>query len=385
MIRFNIPYLTGKELEYIAEAFRKGHLAGDGEFSKLSKKFFSEKFGFTHNFLTTSGTDALEMAAILSGIKEEDEVIVPSYTFVSTANAFVLRGAKIVFCDSLPNHPNLDHTKIEELITPRTKVIVPVHYGGVACEMDAILAIAKKYELTVVEDAAQAMDSYYKGKPLGALADFGAFSFHETKNINCGEGGMLVVRDHEHALRAEIIREKGTNRTAFFRGEIDKYGWVDVGSSFLASEIVAAFLFAQLQHIGEIQQKRINIWNTYFSQLKEIEQYGYRLPEIPGYATNNGHLFYIVCPSLEERSALIAHLNQNGIKAVFHYQPLHNSTFYKTNYGGAVKELKNAEMYGDTLVRLPLFPTLTQEQLFYITEKTVSFIKSRATGNADGK
>jgi dTDP-4-amino-4,6-dideoxygalactose transaminase len=374
MIRFNIPFVTGKELDYIAEALKNGHLAGDGNFSKGCKRIFAEKYGFKNNYLTTSGTDALEMAALLAEIKAGDEVILPSYTFVSTANAFVLRGAKVIFSDSLPEHPNMDHTKIEALITNKTKVIAPIHYGGVACEMDYINDLAKKYNLIVIEDAAQAMDSFYKGKPLGAIGDFGAFSFHETKNINCGEGGMLVVRNDKYAQRAEIIREKGTNRTAFFRGEVDKYGWVDIGSSFLASEIVAAFLYAQLENIDSIQKVRIGIWEKYNVGLQKVKEFGYGLPHLPEYATNNGHLFYLLCPSLEKRTALIQHLLDKEIKAVFHYQPLHNSTYYKSHNPESWKELPNATRYGDTLVRLPLYPSLSAKDQDYIIETILNFV-----------
>lgn len=368
MIRFNKPYISGNELRYIGEAMANGHLAGDGQFTKKCNAFFREKYGFNHAFLTTSGTDALEMSALLAGIREGDEVIVPSFTFVSSVNAFVLRGAKIVFADSLPDHPNIDHTKIEALITPQTRAIVLVHYGGVACDMDAIMQVAERHNLLVIEDAAHSIDSYYKDRPLGSIGTFGAFSFHETKNIVCGEGGMIVVNDEAYALRAEIIREKGTNRTAFFRGEIDKYGWVDVGSSFLASEILAAFLLAQLECLPDIQQRRLAIWNNYHESLGELENYGYRLPSIPSYATNNAHLYYLLCPSLEERTALITHLNQHDIRAVFHYLPLHQSSYYMRS-NPDVPELPNSVTFGDTLLRLPLYPSLTAEEQQFIIGK----------------
>jgi dTDP-4-amino-4,6-dideoxygalactose transaminase len=266
-IPFNKPYLTGNETNYIYQAVQSGKISGDGIFTKKCHEFFELKYGFKKCLLTTSCTDALEMAAILSGIEDGDEVIIPSYTFVSTANAFVLRGAKIVFCDSQENHPNIDDTQIERLITSKTKAIVVVHYAGVACEMDNICSIATKHNLFLIEDAAQAIDSFYKGRPLGSFGHFAAFSFHETKNVISGEGGMLVINDLDFVERAEIIREKGTNRSKFFRGEIDKYGWVDIGSSYLPSDIIAAFLFAQLENLEIIQDKRLNLWNRYYHNL----------------------------------------------------------------------------------------------------------------------
>lgn len=353
-IPFNKPYFCGKELIYIANAVQRGHISGNGYYSKKCQSHFEERFGFNKCLISTSCTDALEMAALLLDIQPGDEVIMPSFTFVSTANAFVLRGAHIVFADSRPDHPGIDEDEIERLITPKTKAIVPVHYAGVACDMDRIMALADKYGLYIVEDAAQAIDSFYKGKALGGIGHLGCFSFHETKNISSGEGGMLVVNDDRFSGRAEIIWEKGTNRAAFFRGEIDKYGWVDVGSSFLPSEIIAACLWAQLEAIDDIQARRKAICNTYREGLNDLEISGkVRLPDIPDYATNNGHMFYLVLSSQREREEFIAYLKQEGIHAVFHYQSLHRSEFYKSKYSGP--PLPFAEMYSDCLVRLPLY------------------------------
>lgn len=362
MIAFNKPFLSGNETEYIRKAVESCKISGDGIYTKKCHQFFEERYGFKKVLLTTSCTDALEMAAILLDIKEGDEVIAPSYTFVSTVNAFVLRGAKIVFIDSDINNPNMDVDAIEPQITSKTKVILPVHYAGVACNMDKIMALANKYNLFVVEDAAQAIDSYYKGRPLGSIGHMSAFSFHETKNVISGEGGMLVINDEKFINRAEIIREKGTNRSAFFRGEIDKYGWVDIGSSFLPSDIIAAFLFAQLENIEKIQQKRKIIWNTYFEGLKSIEASGkVQLPEISDFATNNAHMFYLICKSYDERTRLIEYLKNNEIHAVFHYLSLHKSPYYKAKHDG--RKLINADHFSDCLVRLPMYYELTDEQL----------------------
>lgn len=366
MILFNKPYLTGKELDYIKDTvlFGKlsGKISGDGKYTDKCKNFFAKRFGFKYSFLTTSCTDALEMAAILSEVKEGDEVIMPSFTFVSTANAFVLRGAKIVFADSSIDNPNLDADKIEALITPRTKVIVPVHYAGIACDMDKIMDIARRHNILVVEDAAQAIDSYYKDKPLGSIGDFGTFSFHETKNIVSGEGGMLSVNQEKFVKRAEIIREKGTNRSAFYRGEVDKYGWVDVGSSFLPSDMIAAFLYAQLENIDLIQEKRKKIWQSYYDKLIDLEYAGYlTLPHIPPYATNNAHMFYIVCRNGQERNDLLDLCKKKEIMAIFHYLSLHCSPYYKDKHDG--RELPNADRYSGCLLRLPLFFELSEEEI----------------------
>lgn len=365
MIPFNLPYFSGKETEYIRQAVESQKISGDGRFTKLCNRFFEEKLGFAKVLLTTSCTDALEMAAILLDIEPGDEVIMPAYTFVSTANAFVLRGARIVFADSTATHPNMDVANLEALITKKTKAIVPVHYAGHACDMDAIDVLAKKYNLKVIEDAAQAIDATYKGKTLGTIGDMAAFSFHETKNIISGEGGLLAINNPVYQTRAEIIREKGTNRSQFFRGEVDKYGWVDIGSSFLPSDIIAAYLFAQLEQMEDIQQKRKNIWQHYYNALLPLQQKEKMLlPQMPAYASNNGHMFYLLCKSLEERTALINYLKSNGVSAVFHYLSLHKSPFYAKHHDG--RALPNCDRFADTLVRLPLFYQLTdaeQEQV----------------------
>jgi dTDP-4-amino-4,6-dideoxygalactose transaminase len=360
-IPFNRPYLTGDELNHLKNAVSLGKISGNGFYTQRCHEFFEYKYGFNKCLLTTSCTDALEMAAILCDIMPGDEVIVPSYTFVSTANAFVLRGARIVFVDSRPDHPGMHESKIEEKITPRTKAIVPVHYAGVACDMDEIMLLAEKYNLFVIEDAAQAIDSYYKGKPLGSIGHFGCFSFHETKNIQCGEGGMLVVNDERFNKRAEIIWEKGTNRAEFFRGEVNKYGWVDIGSSFLPSEITAAFLYAQLENLEQIQAKRKEIWNRYLTGLQDLVAADFiKLSSVPEYATKNGHLFHILCKDFEERSALIAFLKSKDILSVFHYLPLHLSDYY---LGKAVSEnLPFSSFYSDCLLRLPLYIDLTDAE-----------------------
>ncbi|MBK6275369.1 MAG: dTDP-4-amino-4,6-dideoxygalactose transaminase [Saprospirales bacterium] len=372
-IPFNKPFLSGKETLYIQQAVESGKISGDGAFTKKCHTFFESTFHFKKVLLTTSCTDALEMAAILINIKEGDEVIMPSFTFVSTANAFVLRGAKIIFADSRKDHPGIDEFAIEKLITPKTKAIVVVHYAGVACDMDIIMDLAKKHNLFVIEDAAQAIDSYYKNKPLGSIAHLSAFSFHETKNIISGEGGMLVINDEQFLERAEIIREKGTNRSKFFRGEVDKYNWVDVGSSYLPSDIIAAFLFAQLENIQKIQDKRKAIWNCYFENLSELKE-KIQLPFIPDFATNNAHMFYLVCKNIEQRDALIAHLKSNDIHSVFHYLSLHKSPFYADKNDG--KNLPYSDYYTDGLVRLPFFYELEIEQVKAISKAVLSFFNA---------
>jgi dTDP-4-amino-4,6-dideoxygalactose transaminase len=374
MIPFNKPYLTGKETQYIEEAVRSGKISGNGIFTQKCQQFFEQKYGFKKCLLTTSCTDALEMAAILCEVQAGDEIIMPSYTFVSTALAFVRQGAKIIFADSQTGHPNMDAGLIEALITPKTKVIVTVHYAGMACDMDAILSLAEKYNLLVVEDTAQAIDSYYvspqtkEWKALGSMGHLAAFSFHETKNIISGEGGMLAINDERFSRRAEIIWEKGTNRAEFFRGEVNKYGWVDTGSSFLPSEVIAAFLWAQIESIDRIQDKRKELWDTYYEELKPMaDRACFILPCIPEYATNNAHMFYLVCRSLEERSRLITQLKTNGILAVFHYLSLHSSDFYKDKHDG--RKLNNCDKFADCLVRLPLFYELDKHQVKNIVRK----------------
>lgn len=367
MIPFNKPYLTGKEAHYMYQAVYTGKLSGNGVFTKKCQNFFEEKYGFKKALLTTSCTDALEMCAILCNVQPGDEVIVPSYTFVSSALAFVRQGAKIVFADSMASNPNIDADKLEALITPKTKVIVPVHYAGVACDMDKIMEIANRHNLFVVEDAAQAIDSYYKGRPLGSIGHLSAFSFHETKNIIAGEGGLLAINDERFIRRAEIIWEKGTNRSEFFRGEVNKYGWVDTGSSFLPSEVIAAFLWAQLENMEEIQNRRKILWNKYQDALKSLEENGLiKLPEIPDYATNNAHMFYLVCQSLEERTALIKYLKENGVLAVFHYLSLHLSDYY-TSHNSDIPELPECDKFADCLVRLPLYFELKETEVDSIT------------------
>lgn len=375
MIPFNKPFLTGKEAHYMYQAVYTGKLSGNGVFTKKCQHFFEEKYGFKKAIMTTSGTDALEMAAILCDVKPGDEVIVPSYTFVSSALAFVRQGARIIFADSCKDNPNIDADKIEALITPKTKVIVPVHYAGVACDMDKIMDIANRHNILVVEDAAQAIDSYYKGKPLGGIGHFGCFSFHETKNVTAGgEGGLLTVNDERFVRRAEIIWEKGTNRAEFFRGMVNKYGWVDTGSSFLPSEVNSAFLYAQLESLDSIQARRKEIWNMYHEGLKGLAAEGcFSMPDMPEYATNNAHMFYIVCRNLEERTSLIAYLKENGILAVFHYLSLHLSEYYKEHHVGEIPNLPNCDRFADCLVRLPMFFELTNEDVQIIIRAIHSF------------
>ena len=366
------------------EAVFAGKLSGNGKFTKACQAWFEQRYGFRKCLLTNSGTDALEMCAMLCDLKPGDEVIVPSYTFVSTALAFLREGAKVVFADSMKRNPNLDAESLETLITPRTRVIVPVHYAGVACDMDAIMAVAKKHNLLVVEDAAQAIDSYYRSSnpltpnpltPLGGIGHLAAFSFHETKNITAGgEGGLLVVNDERFVRRAEIIWEKGTNRAEFFRGEVNKYGWVDMGSSFLPAEINAAFLWAQLENLDEIQAKRKALWNCYYERLsllgenlrKEAGVAPFTLPDIPDYATNNAHMFYLVLPSLEARTALLAYLKEHEVYAVFHYLSLHSSPYYHDKHDG--RALPECDRYADCLVRLPLFYDLQMEDVNHICD-----------------
>ena len=375
MIPFNKPYLTGKEMHYMYEAVHTGKLSGNGKFTKKCQEFFEKEYHFKKCLLTTSCTDALEMAAILANIQPGDEVIMPSYTFVSTANAFILRGAKIIFVDSRQDHPGIDEDAIESLVTSKTKAIVPVHYAGVACNMEKIMNIANKFNLIVIEDAAQAIDSYFTfsdgtKKALGSIGHLAAFSFHETKNIISGEGGLLAINDEKYSARAEIIWEKGTNRSAFFKGEVDKYGWVDMGSSFLPSELIAAFLFAQLENSEDIQQQRKKIWNRYYNGLNNwAKNNEVKLPSIPDFATNNAHMFYIICKNMEQRTQLIERLKAKDVLSVFHYLSLHKSPFYKDKHDGRVLEM--SDYYSENLVRLPMFYELTESQIDYIIESIV--------------
>ena len=371
MIPFNKPYFSGRELKYLEEVCHSTTMSGNGDFTKKCHTFFEQKYGFKKCLLATSGTDALEMCAMLCNLKPGDEVIVPSYTFVSTALAFLREGAKVVFADSSEENPNMEVEQIEPLINEKTKVIAVVHYAGVACDMDAIMALAEKHNLLVVEDAAHCIDSFYKGRPLGSIGHLGAFSFHETKNISSGEGGMCVINDERFVRRAEIIWEKGTNRAEFYRGMVNKYGWVDMGSSFLPSEFNAAYLWAQLEQLDDIQGKRKHIWNRYFEGLNGKIGNEVKLPYIPEYATNNAHMFYLLCPSLEYRTALMKFLKENDVQTTFHYLPLHSSKFYENKHDG--RELPNCDRYGDTLVRLPLFYELTDWEIDKIVKLIVEF------------
>jgi dTDP-4-amino-4,6-dideoxygalactose transaminase len=378
MIPFNKPHLTGKEVHYLYEAVNTGKLSGNGLFTQKCQHFLEAKYGFKKALLTTSCTDALEMAAILCDIQPGDEVILPSYTFVSTANAFVLRGARLVFVDSRLDHPGMDEASIEKLITKKTKVIVPVHYAGIACDMDTIMEIAERYNLFVVEDAAQAIDSFYIGKDgvkkaLGSIGHLAAFSFHETKNIISGEGGMLAINDMQFSKRAEIIWEKGTNRSSFFRGEVDKYGWVDVGSSFLPSEITAAFLWAQLECLEDIQARRLLLWNVYHEGIKDWARANkVVLPSVPEYASNNAHMFYMILPNDKAREMFISKLREEGIHAVFHYLSLHKSPYYFDKHDG--RELSNSDLYSDCLVRLPFYYDLSEKEQQIVID-VIKYIK----------
>lgn len=378
MINFNKPHLTGKEAHYMYQAVFNCKLSGNGDFTKKCQSFFEQRYGYKKAILTTSGSDALEMAAILCNINPGDEVIVPSYTFVSSALAFVRERAKIVFADSCANNPNIDPDKLKELITPKTKAIVVVHYAGIACDMDKIMDIAHRHGVLVVEDNAQGLDSFYKGRPLGSIGDLGCISFHETKNITAGgEGGLLIVNDEQYTRRAEIIWEKGTNRAEFFRGMVNKYGWVDTGSSFLPSEVNAAFLLAQLEELDTIQNRRKMLWDIYHEELAPLAVKGYfTLPDIPGYATNNAHMFYIVCRNIDERSALISFLKDNGIQACFHYLALHRSEYYTTHYTER-PELPNCDRFADCLMRMPMYYELKEDEVKYITDKIKAFYSDK--------
>jgi dTDP-4-amino-4,6-dideoxygalactose transaminase len=377
MIGFNKPPYTGNEEKYILESIKSDHISGNGNFTKKCELWFESNLKCKKTLLTPSCTHALEMAAVLLDIKEGDEVIMSSYTFVSTANAFVLRGAKIVFVDIRPDTMNIDETKIEEAITSKTKVIIPVHYAGVACEMDVIMNIANRYNLFVVEDAAQAIMSSYKGRPLGTIGHLGTFSFHETKNItSAGEGGLLLINDEKFVERAEIIREKGTNRSLFFRGMVDKYSWVDIGSSYLMNDVSAAYLWGQLEKIDDVQNDRLNSWNVYFKGLKELERsVCIELPTIPEKCTNNAHMFYIKVKNLEERTNLLSYLQKNGINTVFHYIPLHSSIA-----GEKFGRFNGKDVYttveSEKLIRLPMYYELCCENINFVIEKISEFYRS---------
>ena len=373
MISFNVPPFTGKEIEYIKQAVEAQKICGDGQFTRNCNQWMEEKTGCKKALLTTSCTHATELAALLAEIKAGDEVIMPAYTFVSTADAFVLRGATPVFVDIRPDTMNMDETLIEAAITDNTKAIVPVHYAGVSCEMDTIMALAKKHHLLVIEDAAQGIMSTYKGKPLGAIGDFGCFSFHETKNFSMGEGGAILIQDEKYVEDAEIYREKGTNRSKFFRGQIDKYTWVNFGSSYLPSELNAAYLWAQLQIADEITDARMARWNQYYKLLKPLADEGaIELPYVPDYCTHNAHMFFIKAKDLEERTRLLAYLKENGILSVFHYIPLHTAPAglkYGRFHGKDIYTTKESER----LARLPMFYNLKEEEVDYICEKVKAF------------
>lgn len=377
MLAFNEPMYTEKGIGYITEAIlRNRRLNGDGPFTEKCTRWFEERYQ-KKVLLTTSCTHALEMAALLAEIKPGDEVIMPSYTFVSTPDAFVLRGARIKFVDIRKDTMNIDETLIENAVTENTKAIVPVHYAGVGCEMDTILKIAEKYQLFVIEDAAQGMMAAYKGRCLGTIGDFGTYSFHETKNYTMGEGGLIFINNKEYVHRGEVIREKGTNRSQFFRGEVDKYSWVDIGSSYLPSEMNAAYLLPQLEIAEEINSRRLELWKLYYNELKELEESGkIELPYIPKECRHNAHMFYIKTENLEERTRLIQYLNENGIKAVFHYVPLHTSKAGR-KYGEFVGEDKYTTKESERLVRLPMFYALKDEEVRYVADKIKDFYHLR--------
>ncbi|MFH0894631.1 MAG: dTDP-4-amino-4,6-dideoxygalactose transaminase [Bacteroidota bacterium] len=373
MIPFNKPALTGKEITYIRKVLEGGTYSGNGFFTKQVHDFF-KKSGFQQPYLTSSCSAALEMAALVAGINEGDEIILPSFTFVSTANAFAFRGAKLVFADSSDNSPNIDVTKAEALITKKTKAIVCVHYGGIACDMKALTALAKKHNIFLIEDAAHAIGCTYKGKPLGSIGNMGTLSFHETKNINAGEAGLLCINEKSLVKNADIIWEKGTNRKEFDKGQVDKYEWVGLGSSFLASEITAAFLCAQLEALDKINDKRIKIWNEYHQQFDQLNNEGkLAIPHVPEYASHNGHIYYLVCSCEEERKKLILHLKKAGVHAVFHYQSLHQSKYFKNQYSGS--SLSNADKFSECLVRLPLFYSMKKPEQLHIIKSVLSFYK----------
>ncbi|OXY82110.1 dTDP-4-amino-4,6-dideoxygalactose transaminase [Oceanimonas doudoroffii] len=376
MINFNKPPVTGAEQGYIIEAINSPKLSGDGHFGKRCQSWFEEKLGCKKALLTPSCTAALEMAAILFDIQPGDEVIMPSYTFVSTANAFVLRGAKIIFVDIRKDTMNIDETKIEAAITDRTKVLVPVHYAGVGCEMEKIMDLANKYGLFVVEDAAQGMMSTYKNRPLGTFGHLGAFSFHETKNYTSGgEGGLLIINDEKLAQRAEIIREKGTNRSLFFRGMVDKYSWVDIGSSFLPSELQSAYLWAQLEHAEKINEKRLSLWSHYKDQLEPLVKKGcIEAPSIPMNCKHNAHMFYIKVKRLKQRTMLLNFLKSQGVMAVFHYIPLHNAEAGK-KYSKFIGKDENTTSESERLIRLPLYFNMTHDEVIKVSNAVTTFFE----------
>jgi dTDP-4-amino-4,6-dideoxygalactose transaminase len=381
-IPFNKPLQTGKEIAYIQDAFSRDHISGNGYYTKTCQHFFEVKYQFKKCFLTTSCTDALEMAALLLNIKAGDEIIMPSFTFVSTALPFVRQGALIKFIDSQKDFPGIDENLIEEKITQFTKAIVVVHYAGFACNMDTIMEIAAKNNLYVIEDAAQCVGSFFKGKPLGGIGHLGCFSFHETKNIHCGEGGMLVVNDESFIGRAEKIWEKGTNRAEFSKNLVAKYEWVEIGSSFLQSDILAAFLLAQLEEIQKVQKRRVEIWERYYNFFStKQDEFNIKIPQLPYYATNNGHIFWLVLPSSLIREQLISYLNQESVQAVFHYQSLHTSSYYRSECF-EIPYLPQSEMFSSCLVRLPLYFMLNDSEVDYICYKVAEYFSNILISNS---
>ena len=381
MIHFNVPPFTGKELEYIQQAIENHKICGDGLFTKKCNEWMEKRFNAYKVLLTTSGSTALDMAALLCDIKPGDEVILPSYTFSSTANAFVLAGAKLVFVDIRPDTMNIDETKIEMAITDRTKVICPVHYAGVACEMDTIMDIARRYNLLVVEDAAQSFMSYYKGKPLGTIGDFGCYSFHETKNLSMGEGGAIVINNPKYVEKAEILREKGTNRTQFYRGQVAKYNWVDFGDSYLPSELNAAYLWAQLENADNIFENRLSTWNTYYRSLSFLKDKGIiELPSIPKDCLHNSHMFYIKCKDLETRQNFIEFMKKNDIMCVFHYVPLHSAPA-GLKFGRFFGNDVYTTLESDRLVRLPLYFNMKTDDLERVIKTAILFFEESFNPN----
>ncbi len=375
MLGFNKPYLTGRELDYIRDAVDREKLSGNGFYTQQCQQFFTSRYGFKKTLLTQSCTDALEMAALLLDIGPDDEVILPSFTFVSSANAFILRGAKLIFADCEKDTPNIDVDHVRQLITKKTKAVVAVHYAGVACDMNPLMQLAEKNNFFVVEDAAQAIDSYYNGRPLGSIGHLACFSFHETKNIISGEGGMLAINDERFIERAEVVWEKGTNRSAFSRGDVDKYSWIDIGSSFLPSEMTAAFLWAQLQELDSIQAKRLAIWKKYHEGLQfQMKEGHLKLPMIPSYATNNSHMFYVVCRSGEERNAIMTYLKGQDIQAIFHYIPLHSSPYFHSKYEG--RKLFQADRFSERILRLPFHTALTEPEISRVINSIHQFYNS---------
>ena len=373
MIPFNKPYVSGNEYSYIQEVIASGKIASNGKFTSKCERFFEERYDFKRALLTTSCTTALEMAALLIDIKPGDEIIVPSYTYVSTANVFEKLGGKVIFVDTCVEFPNLDPEKLVKLITHKTKAIVPMHYAGVSCDMDRIMEIANHHHLFVIEDAAMSIDNTYDNKYIGSLGHFAAFSFHETKNISCGEGGLLVVNDSKFIERAEILRDKGTNRKQFLKGAVDKYEWVDIGGSFAPNEITAAYLFAQLEHLDLIQNKRLEIWNAYFKEFETIESHLIDIPKTPSYSKSNGHGFFIVCNSKETRVDLIHFMAKKGIQLSFHYQALHQSKYYLDR--NQAISLPNSERFSDGLVRFPLYAEMDIEKVQLICGDVREFLR----------